>query len=128
MKPITISHLLTLVAPLLLLQGTTATRTGSTRATTTAAKSCQSYKIPVTVTSTNVKYGLKELENDFDVDDYVLNITSRTADFGTIINGTETVTASYTIGATFCAPTSATASSHKDTVLLLSHGLGFDRS
>lgn len=93
----------------------------------TPAKSCQDYKIPVTVTSENLVFGPRFADN-FDLVDFVTDLNSRTA--STKFNpftGRENQTGSYTISATFCSPRDDDAPK-KDTILLLSHGVNFDRS
>ncbi|PVH74517.1 alpha/beta-hydrolase [Cadophora sp. DSE1049] len=96
-------------------------------ATSSHKKTCTDYEIPVTPTSVNLVWG-KKFEANFDVVDFVSNINSRTA--ATSFNPYDLTappaltTASYTISATFCTPKKGATG----TVLLLSHGLNFDRS
>ncbi|KAH7319039.1 Alpha/Beta hydrolase protein [Rhexocercosporidium sp. MPI-PUGE-AT-0058] len=90
-------------------------------------KTCTDYDIPVTPTSVNLIWGKKFVTN-FDIADFISNINSRTA--ATSFNPYDTTaapvltTASYTISATFCTPKKGATG----TVLLLSHGLNFDRN
>jgi len=93
---------------------------------TTPAKSCQDFNIPVTVTSKNYIFGPR-FDDDFDLVD-LTDLNSRTADITLHpFTGVENQTGSYTISATFCTPRDDHAPK-KDPVLLLSHGLNFDRS
>ncbi|KAH7073746.1 Alpha/Beta hydrolase protein [Paraphoma chrysanthemicola] len=71
---------------------------------------CESYNIPVTITSENIIYNISEFKDNFDVFDP--------------IGGVENVTASYTISGTFCYP--KTFSGREKTVLLATHGLHYD--
>tara|TARA_R110002060_G_scaffold51884_4_gene62911 strand:- start:839 stop:1186 length:348 start_codon:yes stop_codon:yes gene_type:complete len=95
-------------------------------ATSSHRKICTDYEIPVTPTSVNLVWG-KKFETNFDVVDFVSNINSRTA--ATSFNPYDLTTppalttASYTISATFCTPKKGATG----TILLLSHGLNFDR-
>lgn len=91
-----------------------------------AAKSCQEYKIPVTVTTENLVFGLPPFEDDFDVADYIDNISSRSAS-GSLFSGSVNETACYEISATFCTPGRGEPATHKSTVLIATHGLNFDR-
>ncbi|KAK0124060.1 hypothetical protein ONS95_009046 [Cadophora gregata] len=96
-------------------------------ATYSHKKICTDYEIPVTPTSVNLVWG-KKFETNFDVVDFISNINSRTAatSFNPYDSSSAPVltTASYTISATFCTPTKGASG----IVLLLSHGLNFDRS
>lgn len=95
-------------------------------ATNSHKKTCIDYEIPVTPTSVNLPWG-KTFTDNFDVADFISNINSRTA--ATSFNPYDTTTApelttaSYSISATFCTPKRAATG----TLLLLSHGLNFDR-
>ncbi|KAH6663738.1 Alpha/Beta hydrolase protein [Halenospora varia] len=89
-------------------------------------KICTDYLIPVTPTSANFIWG-KPFNNNYDVVDFLSNAASRTA--GTDFNpysGVKNQMASYNISATFCTPRAESV--NKKIVLLLSHGLNFDRS
>ncbi|KAL7904240.1 Alpha/Beta hydrolase protein [Trichoderma velutinum] len=89
-------------------------------------KSCTDYDIPVTVTSTNFLFGPR-FENNFELIDFLTALTSRDNSTFHPFTGTATQTNTYTISGTFCAPSDSKVQK-KDTVLLLTHGLGFDRS
>ena len=90
------------------------------------AKSCQDYKIPVTITTENLIFGLPPFQDDFDVADYIDTISSRSAP-ESFFSGSVNETASYTIAARFCTPGRGEQASHKSTVLIATHGLNFDR-
>jgi hypothetical protein len=91
------------------------------------AKSCQDYKIPVTITSENLIYALSPFSDDFDVADFVDNFSSRTPPSDPYFSGAVNQTATYTIAATFCTPGRGENITHKDTVLIATHGLAYDR-
>ncbi|KAH8650942.1 Alpha/Beta hydrolase protein [Tricladium varicosporioides] len=87
---------------------------------------CVDYLIPVKPTSTNFIWA-RPFNHNYDVVDFLSDAASRTAD--TDLNpfsGVKNQSASYKISATFCSPRSGVVD--KKTVLLLSHGLNFDRS
>lgn len=87
-------------------------------------KQCKGYVLPVTTSTLNYIWGLQELSTNYDA-------TALTTDLGRWdanvsfhpIGGGAPATASYQIAGTFCSPTNGGS----DTVLLASHGLGFDR-
>ena len=97
-------------------------------AANTWAKSCQFYDIPITVTSTNLVYGIPPFQDNFDIGGLVDTFTSRTPPTASPFSGTTNVTANYTIAATFCSPGHGEANTHQSTVLIATHGLGFDGS
>jgi hypothetical protein len=89
------------------------------------SRSCTDYTITVNLTSLNFIWA-KPFESDFQVVDFLSNVASRTA--ATSFNpysGGAVQNATYHISATFCTPTVKTGS--KKIILLLSHGLNFDR-
>lgn len=101
---------------------------------TGSGKTCGSFKIPVTVTSTNLIYAPPPFQTDFDVVDFVGTIAGRSAPPpSAAIAGVENQTATYTISATFCKPAAgghgrgAGSVPAKDVVLIATHGLNFDR-
>lgn len=92
---------------------------------------CTNYKIPVEVTASNVLVfndAAKWTDND-GLSQFSENRAGRdpTAPPTFLANKTQTVSGDYSIGATFCSPRDKKAK-HAKTVILASHGLGFDRS
>ncbi|KAH8685770.1 Alpha/Beta hydrolase protein, partial [Tricladium varicosporioides] len=80
----------------------------------------------VNVSSTVFVTNFDHFNDDFDVVDFVSNLARR--DSKTAFNpfsGTKNVTGAYTIGATFCSPKKD--SPKTGTLLLATHGLGYDR-
>lgn len=94
---------------------------------TTNQKVCEDFKIPVTITSENFIFGLDHFTNQLDVANWVATATNRNPTIKkTVTPRTVNVTASYTIGATFCQP--APGKKSNKVVLLATHGIGFDKS
>ena len=90
---------------------------------TDCPKTCTDYTIPVNPTSLNLIWA-KPFANNYDVVDFFTGVASRnaSADF---FSSAKIQTASYQISATFCTPTNST--SNNNVVLLLTHGVNFDR-
>ena len=87
---------------------------------------CQDYTVPVTVTSKNLPWIGPRWEDDYGFIDFLTSYTTRlSARFPSPLGGPVTQTAKYDISATFCTP--AQPGRHSKTVLLATHGLGFDR-
>jgi pimeloyl-ACP methyl ester carboxylesterase len=95
--------------------------------TAPSAKFCTTYSIPITTTSNNWIWGYPLFIDNFDVANFISDVEARVSapDFHPVI-GRANVTASYSIGATFCTPKAP--SDKSKTVLLATHGVGFDRS
>ncbi|KAK3353891.1 Alpha/Beta hydrolase protein [Lasiosphaeria hispida] len=92
-------------------------------------KTCTDVEIPLTVTSTNIGFGLPKFQTNFDVANFIDTVSSRNATTsGTVVAAPHNVTATYTISATFCKPKQALPAERQNTVLLATHGLAFDRS
>jgi hypothetical protein len=90
-------------------------------------KICTNYTIPVQTNTTNMLWA-NPWKSNYDLVDFISNFTA-----GTEGNpyATETVqsTGNYNISATFCSPARTSHPTGKNgTVLLLNHGLNFDRS
>jgi hypothetical protein len=90
-------------------------------------KTCTNYTIPIKPTTTNLKW-TNPWKSNYDLIDFVSNFTAG-------IEGspyaTETFqsTGNYNISATFCRPAGNNYPTEKSgIVLLLNHGLNFDRS
>jgi hypothetical protein len=94
-----------------------------------SAASCQSYTIPVDIKSSNLIFSLTPFKSDLDVVSLVTDFASRTSNttFFPFEAAPQNQSASYQISARFCTPTD-TSAPHRDTVILATHGLGFDKS
>lgn len=92
----------------------------------TSPRKCTEYTIPVTTTSLNWIWNVPVFKSNYDVVDFISNLESRTSGAAfQFVSGREVQNASYSIGATFCTPTTPNAKSN--IILLASHGLDFDR-
>lgn len=86
---------------------------------------CRSYTVPVTVTSANRPWVGPRWTDNYEFIDFVSLATTRvSAGFPSPVGSPVSQTASYDISATFCTPERIGA--HSKTVLLATHGLGFD--
>ncbi|KAK7914084.1 hypothetical protein PG985_011787 [Apiospora marii] len=92
---------------------------------------CTDYQIPVTTQTEALVWDLPKFSNNFDVSAFILSLIRRTTGPDVIpfkpFSGSNNVTGNYTIGATFCSPKNSSKSGHDETVLLATHGLGYDR-
>lgn len=87
---------------------------------------CQDYTVPVTVTSENFPWTGRRWEDDYGFIDFVSTATTRlSARFPYPLGKPVNQKGSYNISATFCTPTQP--GNRSKTVLLATHGLGFDR-
>ncbi|KAI5370061.1 putative alpha/beta hydrolase-1 [Septoria linicola] len=92
-----------------------------------SAKQCQNITVPVTISARNGKFDQAKLSpaTDIDVTNIILGLaqqgTNYTADQ---LQGYATVGGTYQLATTYCAPDSGAP----ETVQLLTHGIGFDRS
>jgi len=94
-----------------------------------SAKLCQDFDLTVTVTSSNFVFGAPKFNNDFDITDFVTDLTSREfpKTFSPLLPDKINQTGTYRIGSTFCAPSNPHAP-NRDTVIFATHGLNFDRT
>jgi len=90
-----------------------------------ASKICKDYTIPLTVTSGNYQWGLPDLTTNYDATTFTTNLARWDANVTlNPISGYGNATTDYKISGTFCSPVKGGSG----TVLLASHGFGFDRS
>jgi hypothetical protein len=91
---------------------------------TNSFKQCKDYVLPVTTSTFNYIWNLPELETDYDAIALTTDLGrwDSNVSFHPIVTGAP-ATASYQIAGTFCTPTKGGSG----TVLLASHGFGFDR-
>ena len=87
---------------------------------------CTDYEIPVTTQTEALIFGYPEFSDNFDLAGFIATLITRKTDppFNPF-SGKKNVTGNYNISATFCSP--KTANGHEKTVLIASHGLGYDR-
>ncbi|KAH7356793.1 Alpha/Beta hydrolase protein [Rhexocercosporidium sp. MPI-PUGE-AT-0058] len=86
-------------------------------------RTCQEYTIPVNVTSQVFIASYPRFKDNFDVVQFFTTLGSRSSLVP--FSGAKNVTAAYSIGATICSPCKSTRK--EKTLLLASHGLGYDR-
>jgi len=91
-----------------------------------SSATCVDYTIPLSINSLNFAYNGTRFKDDVDVAEYLfqagrIDSASTFNPVGSFKN--ETIT--YSIAGTFCTPKSPGA--HSKTVLLMTHGLGYDR-
>ncbi len=87
---------------------------------------CLDYIIPLTVTSDNRPWTGPRWEDDFGFIDFLSSASTRfSAGFPSPVGDPVKQTCSYEISATFCTP--QRPGNHSKTVLLATHGLGFDK-
>ncbi|CZR53610.1 uncharacterized protein PAC_03490 [Phialocephala subalpina] len=108
--------------PLFLTPLATATPTASHN---TSPKTCKEYTIPLTITAGTYIWGLPNLTTNYDATAFTNNLSRWDAnETFHPISGFENATLNVEISGSFCAPTSGEAS----TVLIATHGVGFDRT
>ena len=87
---------------------------------------CTSYTIPLTLNGSSLIFNpaLRWTDN-FELAEFSTALTATHATPPTLFTGEETFAGSFEVGATFCGPLKG---KKKKTVIVASHGLGFDRS
>lgn len=89
-------------------------------------KVCQEYTIPVNVASTVYTTSYAPFKDSFDVTNFVNDIARRNFSAGFHpFSGQKEVSGVYNISASICSPTRSSVKG--STVLLATHGLGYDR-
>jgi hypothetical protein len=87
---------------------------------------CVDYSIPVSIIATGVDFIASKWKDNYELMDFVSHTVTRPgANFTPPIGGSVDLSGDYKISGTFCTPKTNTENS--STVLLASHGLGFDR-
>jgi pimeloyl-ACP methyl ester carboxylesterase len=88
---------------------------------------CVDYEIPAAVATKGIEWIAPKWTDNYGLIDFVFLSSARTdANFTPPITGPVDINGNYTISATFCFP--KTKNEHSSTVLLATHGLGYDRS
>ncbi|MCJ1451432.1 hypothetical protein MMC28_001769 [Mycoblastus sanguinarius] len=88
---------------------------------------CIEYMIPVNLTAAVSNFNGTKWTDNAGLTDFVTDFVGRVPGFPSPLSTPQNVTSHFTIGSTFCTPKIANTS-HADTVILASHGFGFDRS
>ena len=88
---------------------------------------CTDYTVTEEVTSADPIWGLPKFQTNFDVAYFLFNSTRKDSQANTPspISGYQNNTKTYTVAATFCTPQKPVGG-RETTVLLASHGLGYD--
>jgi len=98
---------------------------------------CKDFKIPISISTSNLAFGLPKFTTNFDVANFIDTISSRNASTAaTVVAGNrQNVSATYFISGTFCQPRSPHSTrgitdeeGQGETVLIATHGLNFDKS
>jgi hypothetical protein len=93
-----------------------------------SVKTCKDLTIRVVVSFNNFVIDTLPFENNFDATEFTTAVSARTSatgPFDPIVGFKNFTDQSYDIAATFCRPTESCE--HEKTVLLATHGFGFDR-
>ena len=88
---------------------------------------CKNLTIPVTMTSEVAEFEATKWTDNTGLTDLITDLVSRNSNVQPPLGASKNVTAGYKIGATFCSPADSSAK-HHDTMILATHGGGFDRS
>ncbi|KAI3399302.1 hypothetical protein diail_7257 [Diaporthe ilicicola] len=90
-----------------------------------SARKCTDLTLDVPVVSRNAVFNRTTPKNDIDVTNFILDFTRQSHNAtAESLTGYRTIKKTYTVAATYCEPDSGPS----DTVQLLTHGIGFDRT
>ena len=90
--------------------------------------SCFDFFVDVPVETVTYTPLFPPFKNQYEATEKLLQTTSRTAPNATsVLSGPKPLSTTIKIGATYCTPAGQEYDQGYDTVLVLSHGLGFDR-
>ncbi|KAF2434575.1 alpha/beta-hydrolase [Tothia fuscella] len=88
---------------------------------------CVDYDIRLTVSAKGKRWAGPKWNDNYDLTDFVSILGSRPdSRLSEPLDGSVDISGNYTLSSTFCAP--KTQGQHSGTVLLATHGLGYDRS
>lgn len=94
-------------------------------ATLSSARECQDITVDVDISARNVVFDLEAPASNIDVTNFILNLARQGHNYtNEILDGYATVKHTYCLAATYCQPDKGPS----ETVQLLTHGIGFDRS
>jgi pimeloyl-ACP methyl ester carboxylesterase len=96
-----------------------------------SAMTCVNITVPVDLSARNGIFDIEAPQNSIDVVNFILEITRQGTNYTEeLLQGYKTVSGHYELAATYCVPgKNDTGHSYSpDTVQVLTHGLGFDRS
>jgi pimeloyl-ACP methyl ester carboxylesterase len=94
-------------------------------ATVTSARKCQNLTVEVPIAARNGVFNVSTPVTNIDVTNFILDATQLSKNYSAdTLQGYKTVAGNYHIAATYCDPDCGPS----ETVQLLTHGIGFDRS
>ncbi|KAF2770817.1 hypothetical protein EJ03DRAFT_373395 [Teratosphaeria nubilosa] len=89
------------------------------------ARKCQNLTVPITASARNGVFDVSTPLTNIDVANFILDLTQQGKNYSAdTLTGYATISGKYNIAATYCEPDSGPA----DTLQILTHGIGFDRS
>lgn len=95
--------------------------------TSVAAKYCQNFSVPVTLSARNGIFNVPTLLDNDDATTFIANFTKPGGNFSNeVLLGYQTISKTYDISVKFCQPDTGCGSD--PTVQFLTHGIGFDKS
>lgn len=99
-------------------------------ATIAVAKNCQNITIPISISSRNAVFdNIATPQTPLDPTTFALNQTRQGHNFtNEALTGYATVSGNYNISAQFCSPEGYQANLKDQTIQILTHGIGFDKT
>ncbi|KAL3420634.1 hypothetical protein PVAG01_07079 [Phlyctema vagabunda] len=99
---------------------------GTSRTFESSQRTCHNYSIPVNVTNVALVASYEPFTSNYDVVNFANGLAGREGGASlNLFSGQATKTGIYDIGATICSPN--TQSENETTIIVASHGLGYDR-
>ncbi|KAF2831172.1 alpha/beta-hydrolase [Ophiobolus disseminans] len=100
---------------------------GSLERPSSSVAQCVPYTIPISITSQNLVFNFTQFKNDLDVAYIITEITRKDSNVTFHpVSGIKNVTTTYSISGTFCSPKKPSGNGREKTVLLATHGIGYD--
>ncbi|KAK5172667.1 uncharacterized protein LTR77_002787 [Saxophila tyrrhenica] len=97
----------------------------STLAAIASARNCQQLAVPVHAAARNAVFDIPVPANNIETTNFILNLSQQGANYTeSVLQGYQTVSGDYEIAAQYCEPDSGPS----DTLQILTHGIGFDRT
>lgn len=95
---------------------------------TASAMTCTNLTVPVEVSARNGVFDIKAPQNNIEVTNFILNNSQQGTNYtAELLKEYTTVSGKYDLAATYCVPGENTTEA-PNTVQILTHGIGFDRS
>ncbi|PNY29728.1 Uncharacterized protein TCAP_00355 [Tolypocladium capitatum] len=94
-------------------------------ASAVAAKHCRNITVPISISARNGVFNIAPPKTEAQVTDFFLELSKQNSNYTqSITNGYKTIKGDYQLAATYCEPDRGSG----DTLQILTHGVGFDRS